>query len=206
MKPNYTAQILICVLLVIATVGGASAQKLARPRLLIGENDPFTGLTILRARYANGMRPTDDIAGWSLSYLLTKDESFANRALDEMRRTHPPEKVGSRTYMDYVRWSLAFDWLYEYREFDSALKDRIANELLAAAERMFQDHALADPSLTMYHNYTVRFLTLASFALTAIQGHAATEPRAAALRERAWRSLDNVLEVSQFVTPEGGYH
>jgi len=65
MKPNYTAQILICVLLVIATVGGASAQKLARPRLLIGENDPFTGLTILRARYANGMRPTDDIAGWS---------------------------------------------------------------------------------------------------------------------------------------------
>ena len=97
MKPNYTAQILICVLLVIATVGGASAQKLARPRLLIGENDPFTGLTILRARYANGMRPTDDIAGWSLSYLLTKDESFANRALDEMRRTHPPEKVGSRT-------------------------------------------------------------------------------------------------------------
>jgi hypothetical protein len=206
MKPNYTAQILICVLLVIATVGGASAQKLARPRLLIGENDPFTELTILRARYANGMRPTDDIAGWSLSYLLTKDESFANRALDEMRRTHPPEKVGSRTYMDYVRWSLAFDWLYEYREFDSALKDRIANELLAAAERMFQDHALADPSLTMYHNYTVRFLTLASFALTAIQGHAATEPRAAALRERAWRSLDNVLEVSQFVTPEGGYH
>jgi hypothetical protein len=71
---------------------------------------------------------------------------------------------------------------------------------------MFQDNALADPSLVSYHNYTVRFLTLATFALTAIEGHPSTEARAATLRDRSRLSLDNVLEISQFVTPEGGYH
>ncbi len=152
------------------------------------------------------MRPSNDIAGWALTYLLTNDESFAKRAVEEMRRTHPPEKVGSRTYMDYVRWSLAFDWLYGYKEFDAALKDRIAKELLSGAQRMFQDNALADPSLVSYHNYTVRFLTLASFALAAIEGHPSTETQAAPLLDRARKSLDNVLEISQFVTPEGGYH
>ena len=181
-------------------------QQVTRPRLLIGKDDPFTGLTILRARYAAGMRPSDDMAGWALTYLITDDDSFAQRAINEMRRTHPPEKVGSRTYMDYIRWSLAFDWLYEYKDFDGALKDRIAGELLNAAERMFQDNSLADPSLVSYHNYVARFLTLATFALTAIEGHPSTEARAAPLRERARRSLDNVLDISQFITPEGGYH
>jgi hypothetical protein len=187
-------------------VAAQAAEKLARPRLLIGRDDPFTGLTILRARYSAGMRPADDIAGWALTYLVTGDESFAKRALDEMRRTHPPEKVGSRTYMDYVRWSLAFDWLYDFKEFDGALKDRIAGELLNAAERMFQDNSLESPSLVSYHNYVARFLTLATFALTAIEGHSSTESRAEPLRERARRSLDNVLDISQFITPAGGYH
>jgi len=196
---------LACTLMMRCTVAQAQ-QKFERPRLLIGKDDPFTGLTILRARFAAGMRPSDDIAGWALTYFITGDEIFAKRALDEMRRTYPPEKVGSRTYMDYVRWSLAFDWLYGHKDFDGALKDRIAGELLSAAEGMFQDHALADPSLVMYHNYTVRFLTLATFALTAIEGYPATEARAAPLRARARRSLDNVLDISQFVTPEGGYH
>jgi hypothetical protein len=200
---------LICAILLLsfcANAGGETYENPTRPRLLIGKDDPFTGLTILRARYAAGMRPSDDIAGWALTFWLTGDESFANRAVDEMRHTHLPERVGSRTYMDYVRWSLAFDWLYAYKEFDGALRDRIAGELLNGAERMFQDPALSDPSLVSYHNYTVRFLTLATFALTAIEGHPSTEARAAPLRERARRSLDNVLEISQFVTPEGGYH
>jgi heparin/heparan-sulfate lyase len=191
---------------VCGTAVADAVQVPARPRLLIGKDDPITGLTILRARYASGMRPSNDIAGQALTYLLTGDESFSKRALEEMRRTHPPEKVGSRTYMDYVRWSLAFDWLYDCKEFDVSLKDRIAGELLSAAERMFQDHALAEPSLVMYHNYSVRFLTLATFALTAIEGHPPTEQRASALREQARLSLDNVLDISQFVTPEGGYH
>jgi hypothetical protein len=196
----------VWVIVLLLFGAAAAAAETARPRLLIGKNDPFTGLTILRARYSAGMRPSDDIAGWALTYLITGDESFAKRALDEMRRTHPPQQVGSRTYIDYVRWSLAFDWLYDYSEFDGTLKNRIADELLNAAERMFQDHALADPSLVMYHNYTVRFLALATFALTAIEGHPSTEARAAPLRERARRSFDNVLDISQFVTPEGGYH
>ena len=183
-----------------------SSAGIVRPRLLIGEHDPFTGLTTLRARYAAGARPSDDIAGWALSYLLTNDESFARRAIDEMRRTHPPEKVGSRTYMDYVRWSLAFDWLYNFSGFDAALKDRIALELLGAAERMFADPALADPNLVMYHNYSVRYLTLATFALAAIEGHPSVASRAAPLIERARRSMDNILDLSQFITPDGGYH
>src|SRR5207249_6207573 len=95
-----------------------------------------------------------------LIYLIAGDDSFAHRAIEEMRRTHPPEKVGSRTYMDYIRWSLAFDWLYNYKDFDGALKDRIAGELLSAAERMLQDNSLEDPSLVSYHNYVARFLTL----------------------------------------------
>jgi Heparinase II/III-like protein len=195
-----------CTMMMLCCAMADAQQKFERPRMLIGKEDPFTGLTILRTRYAAGMRPSDDMAGWALTYLITGDETFAKRALDEMRRTNPPEKVGSRTYMDYVRWSLAFDWLYGHKDFDAPLKDRIAGELLSAAERMFQDHALADSSLVMYHNYTVRFLTLATFALTAIEGHPATENRATPLRERARRSLDNVLAISQFVTPEGGYH
>ena len=140
---------LACTLMMHCCTMAEAQQKFERPRLLIGKDDPFTGLTILRARYAAGMRPSDDMAGWALTYLITGDEAFAKRALNEMRRTHPPEKVGSRTYMDYVRWALAFDWLYSHKDFDGALKDRIAGELLSAAERMFQDHALADPSLVM---------------------------------------------------------
>src|SRR5207249_6704901 len=159
------AAIFTLLLLVSTTV--SAQQQITRPRLLIGKDDPFTGFTILRARYAAGMRPWDDIAGWALTYLITDDDSFARRAIDEMRRTHPPEKVGSRTYMDYIRWSLAFDWLYNCKDFDGALKDRIAGELLNAAERMFQDNSLAEPSLVSYHNYVARFLALTTFALTA---------------------------------------
>jgi hypothetical protein len=197
---------LICALLLLLATPVSAQQQITRPRLLIGKDDPFTGFTILRARYAAGMRPSDDIAGWALTYLITGDDSFAQRAIDEMRRTHPPDKVGSHTYMDYVRWSLAFDWLYNYKNFDGALKDRIAGELLNAAERMLQDNSLEDPSLASYHNYVTRFLTLATFALTAIEGLPSTENRSGPLRARARRSLDNILDISQFITPEGGYH
>jgi hypothetical protein len=200
------AAVAMTVFLLLGGTTIQAQQKITRPRLLIGKEDPFTGFAILRARYAAGMRPSDDIAGWALTYLIRGDESYAQRALDEMRRTHPPAKVGSRQYMDYIRWSLAFDWLYNYKDFDAALKDRIAGELLNAAEVMFKDNSLEQPSLVSYHNYVARFLTLATFALTAIEGHPSTENRAAPLRERARQSLDNMLDISQFITPEGGYH
>lgn len=196
--------LLPALLLLFSTLG--NAQPVTHPRMLIAKNDPFTGLEILRARYAVGMRPSDDLPGWALTYLITGDNKFAERAVDEMRRSHLPVKVGSRTYMDYVRWSLAFDWLYDYSGFDPALKDRVAGELLNGAKRMLQDPSLSDPTLVSFHNYSVRFLTLATFALTAIEGHASTEAKAAPLRDHVRKAFDNVLDVSQFITPKGGYH
>lgn len=201
-----TFSAVLITLLVLFAPWATAQQQVTHPRLLIGKDDPFTGLQILRARYAEGMRPSDDLPGWALSYLITGDETFARRAVDEMRRSHPPAQVGSRTYMAYIRWSLTFDWLYDYKGFDLALKDRIAGELLSAAERMLQDHSLADPTLVPFHNYSVRFLTLATFALTAIEGHPSTEAKAAPLRDHVRKSFDNVLDVSQFITPKGGYH
>src|SRR5213596_323471 len=155
---------------IISVVGAAGiyaqpVSKVVRPRMLIGERDPLTGFDVLRARYARGARPSDGIDGLALTYLLTHDESFARRAVDEIRSTHPPQLVGSRTYPDYVKWSLVFDWLYNYPGFDAQLKDRVALELLNAAEKMMQDQSLKDVQLAMYHNYPVRYLTLAVFAL-----------------------------------------
>jgi heparin/heparan-sulfate lyase len=135
-----------------------------------------------------------------------RDESFARRAVEEMRRTHPPELAGSRTYRDYIKWSLAFDWLYNYPGFDAQLKDRVALELLKAAEQMLADQSLKQVQLAMYHNYPVRYLTLAIFALTAIEGHASVELRAAPLRAHAHAVFDHILDLTNFITPDGGYH
>ena len=181
-------------------------SAVVRPRMLVGQRDPLTGFDTLRARYAAGARPSDDLAGWALTYLLTSDQKFARRAVEEMRRTRPPERAGSRTYPDYVRWSLAFDWLYNYPGFDSDLKDRVAGELLKAAEQMLQDQSVRDPELAMYHNYPVRYLTLAMFALMAIEGHPSVEAQAAPLREHTRKVFDHILDLTQFITPDGGYH
>jgi heparin/heparan-sulfate lyase len=174
--------------------------------MLIGERDPLTGYAVLRTRYASGARPSDDIAGWALTYLLNGDESFAKRAVHEMQATHPPGQVGSRTYPEYVKWSLAFDWLYNYPGFDDQLKDRIAAELLKAAEQMMADQSLKEVQLAMYHNYPVRYLTLAVFALTAIEGHPSVESRAAPIRKHARDVFDHILDLTDFITPDGGYH
>jgi Heparinase II/III-like protein len=183
-----------------------SSSSLIRPRMLIGEHDPLTGYNILRARFAAGVRPSDDIDGWALTYLLTQDESFAKRAVEKIRSTHTPDLVGSRTYPEFIKWSLAFDWLYNYPGFDTQLKDRVAAELLKAAEKMMQDQSLKQVELAMYHNYPVRYLTLAIFALTAIEGHPSVEARAAPLRKHARAVLDHILDLTDFITPDGGYH
>jgi len=195
------------VLTIFAVSFDSQAQaQLTRPRMLIGERDPLTGLNILRARYAAGARPVDDIDGWALSYLLTRDESFAKRAIERMRTTHPPELVSSRTYPEYVKWSLAFDWMYNHKDFDGPLKDRIAGELLNAAEKMMADQSLKEVQLAMYQNYPVRYLTLAFFCLTAIEGHQSVETRAAPLRKHARNVIDHILDLTDFITPDGGYH
>jgi len=183
-----------------------SNSNISRPRMLIRERDPLTGFSVLRARLAAGAHPSDAIDGWALSYLLTRDESFAQKAIEEMRRSHPPELVGSRTYPEYVKWSLAFDWLYNYPGFDAQLKDRVALELLKAAAKMMEDQSLKEVQLAMYHNYPVRYLTLAVFALTAIEGHPSVESRAAPLRAHAQEVFDHILDLTNFITPDGGYH
>ena len=108
-----------------------------RPRLLIADNDPFTGLPLLKSRYAAGRRPSEDMEGWALAWLLTGKDEFAERALAEMRAKHlGAGGKPSRSWIDYARWSMAFDWLYGYRGFDSDLKDRVAGELSAGVTSM----------------------------------------------------------------------
>jgi hypothetical protein len=177
----------------------------AHPRLLIAEGDPFSGIAALRTKYAAGARPPDDLAGWALSYVLTKDESFAARALDEMRRTRPPSK-GYNLYVTYLSWALAFDWLHDYPGFDGALKDRVAFDLRAGAADALRGKNLVDPSRAAYHNFTLRDLVLAAVALSAIEGYPPVEARAAPLRRLVRRAFENILETTQLVTPDGGYH
>src|SRR5262249_56581107 len=66
--------------------------------------------------------------------------------------------------------------------------------------------SLKDPEQASYHNHTARELALAVFALAAIEGHASVEAEAAPLRDRARRALDNILETTELVDPDGSYH
>src|SRR5512146_3277863 len=125
-----------------------------RPRLLIARSDPFTGLPLLKARYAAGLRPSNDMEGWALSWQLTGQKEFAERALGEMRTkqvTHTGK--ASRNWLDYTRWALAFDWLFAYPGFDRALKDRVAAELKEGAANMLATQDFVDPGEYSYHNY-----------------------------------------------------
>lgn len=199
-------RVIAAAFLSLALSAAVGAETPARPRLLIAERDAFSGLPALRARYAAGMRPSDDGPGWALTYVLTGDEEFARRALAGMQGGIRASGKGSSLYMDYMRRALEFDWLYGCPCFDAAAKDRVAAELVDGAARMMALQSLADPAQASYHNHTTRELALAVFALTAVEGHPSVEARAAPLRERARRALDNILETTDLVNPEGGYH
>jgi hypothetical protein len=201
----------IAVLLALVTraapeAASTEAPAPARPRMLIAERDPFSSLAALRARYAAGERPSDDLPGRALTWVLTGDEAAARQALDELRGEPEGARRRSNLYQAYLRRALAFDWLYGYAGFDRALKDRVAAELVDGAAKMLALQSLADPSQASYHNHTARELALATFALTAVEGHPSVEPRAAPLRALARRALDNVLETTELVTPQGSYH
>jgi hypothetical protein len=161
--------------------GQASAPH---PRLLIADTDPFTGLNILKSRYAAGQRPSEDLEGWALSWRLTGHESFAERALAEMRANHIAKGgKASRRWIDYVRLSLAFDWLFDFRGFDRGLQNRVGQELWEGASAMLATADFADPASYSYHNYSVRYLALAAFASAAVQGHPVCDDKCKAGRE-----------------------
>jgi len=178
-----------------------------RPRLLINKTDPFTGLVLLKTRYQMGMRPSDDMEGWALSWQLTGDRNFAEKALNAMRANHLA-KGGrpSRSWVDYARWSLAFDWLYDYSGFEQTLRARIAEELMDGAATMLATEDFADPSVFSYHNYAARFLCLPSFVAAALEGYSGCKDRCELWREKVTKCFSNILEITDFATPEGSYH
>ncbi|HEY8713892.1 MAG TPA: heparinase II/III family protein, partial [Candidatus Acidoferrum sp.] len=186
----------------------SSLPELAtHPSLLLLPQDPFSGLTLLRARYEAGQRPSDDVPGWALSWQLTQKDEFAQRALAALHASAElPQGKATRYWMQFAGQSLAFDWLYDYPGFDVALKDRLANGLLDSASRLLAGSDLAIPEQASYHNYTLRYLAIVSFALAAARGHSSTASRYAELRGHVQHAFDNILETTQLVTPQGSYH
>jgi hypothetical protein len=191
----------------LASRRSAKAQAPFRhPRLLIADSDPFTGLPLLKSRYAAGRRPSEDMEGWALSWRLTGQDSFAERALAEMRTKHVATGgKPSRSWVDYARWSVAFDWLLGYRGLDRVLQDRIARELKDGAAAMLSTPDFADPGELSYHNYALRYLALAAFASAAVEGSPGCDG-CGTWREKIAKGLINILNTTNVVSPEGSYH
>jgi hypothetical protein len=176
------------------------------PRLLIAAADPFTGLRLLKSRYESGLRPSEDMEGWALSWRLTGRDTFAERTLAEMQKKHvASDGKASRSWLDYVRWSLAFDWLLGYRGFNRALQDRILSELKDGASAMLSTPEFTNPGELSYHNYALRYLALAAFASAAVEGHSGCEA-CRPWHEKIATGLANILETTNVVSPEGSYH
>ena len=152
--------------LVLRSRASISADK-ERPIDAAGCTDPFCGLDILRMRYTAGRRPSDDMAGNALSWLVSGQDDFAQKSLVEMRSAALPAP-GSHAWLTYANWALAFDWLYEHPAFDEALKNRVAKQLLDGAIVMASTPDLKHPEQASYHNYTTRFLGLTAFSLCAV--------------------------------------
>ena len=191
----------------LALSRGNSQAAVSRPRMLISATDAFTGLNLLKTRYAGGMRPSEDMEGWALSWQLTRQDTFAEKALAEMRKGHVTKGAKpSRSWLDYVRWSLAFDWLAGYPGFESALQNRIADELMQGASAMLAMPDFADPGNYSYHNYAVRYLSLPAFVSAALDGYASCDSRCSSWRTQVAKCLANILDTTNFVSPEGSYH
>jgi hypothetical protein len=184
-----------------------SSESGIHPSLLLLQDDPFSGLDLLKARYDTGRRPSADFPGWSLCWQLTKKDEFAERAIAAIRAVPGlPKGSPSHSWMQFVSLSLAFDWLYEHPAFDATLKDSLANGLLDGASTLLAGPDLSIPEQASYHNYVLRYLAIVSFALAAVRAHPSVADRCRALRQRTQRAFDNILETTQLVTPEGSYH
>jgi hypothetical protein len=181
------------------------SQTKTGPSMLLGVTDPFCGLDILRMRFAAGRRPSDDLGGNALSWLITRQDSFANKSLAEMRNSAPPAP-SSRAWLTLANWSLAFDWLYTHAAFDEALKSRVAKQLLDGAIVMAKTPDINHPEQASYHNYTTRFLGLTTFTLCAVAKHRPHDSGVQELKDKAARAFQNILQVSEMVSPMGSYH
>lgn len=191
----------------LAITKSNSAVLSLRPRLLISPTDPFTGLTLLKSRYAMGIRPSDDMEGWALSWRLTGEKSSAEKALRAIGSAQLTKSVRpSRSWVDYVRWSLVFDWLFDYPGFTDALRDHIATQLMDGAAAMLKTPDFADPSAYSYHNYALRYLCLPAFVSATLAGYPGCDSRCQAFLEKVRSCFTNVLETSDFATPDGSYH
>ena len=185
---------------------GSTQTSPQSPRLLISNTDAFTGLGLLKTRYTSGMRPSDGMEGWALSWQITRQENFAQKAVAAMRAGHITKGVKpSRSWIDYARWSLAFDWLSGYPGFEPALRNRIADDLMEASA-MLASPDFADPGNYSSHNYAVRYLALPAFVVAALDGFAGCNDRCSTWRAQVTKCLANVLETTNVVSPEGSYH
>jgi len=145
--------------------------------------------------------------GWALSWQLTGDKHFVERAINAMQNAHLPKgSRPTRSWADYVGWSLAFDWIFDYPGFDGNLRDRIASELMDSASTMLATADFADPSAFSYHNYALRYLCLPAFALAALAGYTSCQNRCQSFQEKVKNCFTNVLETTDFATPDGSYH
>jgi len=191
----------------LAVVKADSETVTSRPRLLISRADPFTGLELLKMRYARGMRPSDDMEGWALSWQLTGDRGFAEKALSAMQNAHLSKAARpSRSWADYARWSLAFDWLFDYPGFTADIRDRIAETLMDGATAVLATPDFAEPGEFSYHNYALRYLSLPAFVSAALAGYEGCQNRCESFQEKVRNCFSNVLETTEFATPQGSYH
>ncbi len=174
--------------------------------MLVAPTDPFSGVDLLRARYTAGHRPSNDVSGLALSWLLTGEKSFADQALHQMESKGIPAKPGSANWLQYANSALAFDWLYEYQGFNSSLKDRLAAQFTEVATVMVARPELDPPAQTSFQNYPTRFLGLAVFALCAASKHRRQDPHLADLKLKTGIAFRNILQLTQLVSPRGSYH
>ncbi len=184
----------------------AHGERQTGPTMLLAPKDPFSGLDLLRVRYAAGRRPSDDISGLALTWRLTGEKDFADKALHEMSNSGLPAKPGSGNWLRYANWALAFDWLYEFPDFDPALKDRLSAQFTDVAAATLALPDLSHPSQTSFHNYSTRFLGLAAFTLCAASKHSRDEARLADLKQKTVDAFRNILQLTQLIVPCGSYH
>lgn len=187
--------------------GNSAAHAGAQPSLLVTPRDPFSGIELLKARCARGKRPSEDVSGWALSWLLLGDEQSAEKAVAHLKADAPPSSAQpGRAWVDFVAWSLAFDWLSGFSGFDESSRRHVAERLLDGGEKTLARPDLADPSQVSYHNYALRYLALAAFTVAASSRCSATAKRAMELMPRVDKAFSNVLDLTELVTPEGSYH